>query len=420
MRRTVYNEDHESFRALAREFVERELAPKFQEYEDAGRIDKAVFAKMGELGLIGLQIPEEFGGGGQTDTFKYNAILTEETARACTSLGSLRVHQDVVTPYILEYATHEQKGRWLPGMANGTLMAAIAMTEPGTGSDLTGIRTRAEQREDGAWVLNGSKTFISGGANADLVLVIARTSAYDPDDRRGGLTIFVVPTDSPGFEVGRGLQKIGIKSQDTVELHFTDLVVADADVLGEPGRAFEYMSHNLAQERLTIAVNAVSTAQAAIRLASEYAQERTVVRPAPVLVPEHEVRAGGVLDGDGGRAGDARSGTRGARRGRAEPGRRRAGEAVHHRGPGPGHRQLPAGARRLRLHPRVPDRPPLHGCAGHAHLRRHVRGHEDDHREGHGAVGTPVVSRRGSDSRTGPEVRAGSRLRSGFGWSGSD
>ncbi|SMY11592.1 acyl-CoA dehydrogenase family protein [Brevibacterium jeotgali] len=274
MRRTLYTEDHESFRALAREFVERELAPKFQEYEDAGRIDKSVFAKMGELGLIGLQIPEEFGGGGQTDTFKYNAILTEETARACTSLGSLRVHQDVVTPYILEYATDEQKGRWLPGMANGTLMAAIAMTEPGTGSDLTGIRTRAEKREDGTWVLNGSKTFISGGANADLVLVIARTAAYDPDDRRGGLTIFVVPTDSPGFDVGRDLEKIGIKSQDTVELHFTDLVVQDADILGEPGKAFEYMSHNLAQERLTIAVNAVSTAQAAIRLASDYAQER--------------------------------------------------------------------------------------------------------------------------------------------------
>lgn len=274
MRRTVYDDDHEAFRALCRTFVERELEPRFQEYEDAGLVDKAVFARMGELGLIGLQIPEEYGGGGQTDTFKYNAILTEETARACTSLGTLRVHQDVVTPYVLEYATDEQKRRWLPGMAAGTLMTAIAMTEPGTGSDLTGIRTRAEQQDDGTWRINGSKTFISGGANADLVLVVARTSAYDPDDRRGGLTIFAVPTDTPGFEVGDTLHKIGIRSQDTVELHFTDVVVQEADILGETGRAFQYMSSNLAQERLTIAVNAVATAQSAIRLASEYAQDR--------------------------------------------------------------------------------------------------------------------------------------------------
>src|SRR5699024_10337510 len=130
MRRTVYSTDHEEFRQLCRTFVKRELAPAFQQYEDAGIVDKAVFARMGELGLIGLQIPEEYGGGGQTDTFKYNAILTEETARAATSLGTLRVHQDVVTPYILEYANEEQKKRWLPGMADGTLMTAIAMTEP--------------------------------------------------------------------------------------------------------------------------------------------------------------------------------------------------------------------------------------------------------------------------------------------------
>ena len=275
MRRTVYTEDHEEFRQLCRTYVERELAPSFQQYEEAGLIDRSVFARMGELGLIGLQIPEEYGGGGQTDTFKYNAILTEETARAATSLGTLRVHQDVVTPYILSYATEDQKQRWLPGMANGTLMTAIAMTEPGTGSDLTGITTRAQQNEDGTWTLNGSKTFISGGANADLVLVVARTSAFDPADRRGGLTIFAVPADAAGFEVGATLHKIGIKSQDTVELHFTDVTVTDADVLGEVGSAFQYLSANLAQERLTIAVNAVGTADAEIRLASEYAQERT-------------------------------------------------------------------------------------------------------------------------------------------------
>ncbi|GAA2097609.1 MULTISPECIES: acyl-CoA dehydrogenase family protein [Brevibacterium] len=274
MRRTVYGPDHESFRELCADFAEKELVPRFAEYEEAGLIDRSVFARMGELGLIGMQIPEEYGGGGQ-DSFKFNAVLTEATAAAGVSLGSLRVHQDVVTPYILEYANAEQKGRWLPGMAAGTRLAAIAMTEPGTGSDLTGIRTRAERTATGDWKLNGEKTFITGGANADLVLVVARTSPFDPADRRGGLTIFVVESSMPGFSVGKPLKKLGIRSQDTVELGFDDVEVPAANVLGEEGRAFKYLSHNLAQERLTIAVNATASAQAAIRLASEYAQERT-------------------------------------------------------------------------------------------------------------------------------------------------
>lgn len=274
MRRTVYGPDHEEFRALCAEFAERELAPRFAEFEENGVVDRSVFAKMGELGLIGMQIPEEYGGGGQT-SFKFNAVLTEATAAAGTGLGTLRVHQDVVTPYILEYATAEQKRRWLPGMAAGTLLAAIAMTEPGTGSDLTGIRTRAERTDSGAWRLTGEKTFISGGTNADLVLVVARTSPHDPADRRGGLTILVVEAGMPGFSVGRPLKKLGIRSQDTVELSFDGVEVPEANVLGEVGRAFEYLSHNLAQERLTIAVNAAASAHAAIRHAAEYARERT-------------------------------------------------------------------------------------------------------------------------------------------------
>ena len=275
MRRTIFNEEHQEFREMCREFVTQELVPAFEKFEADGKVDKAFFARMGEMGLTGLQVPEEYGGGDQTDTFKFNAILTEETAYAATSLGTLRVHQDLVIPYILAYATEEQKQRWLPGMAAGTIMTAIAMTEPGTGSDLTGIRTRAE-RDGDHYVLNGSKTFISGGLNADRVLVVARTAPYDENNRRGGLSILVVDTESEGFEKGRVLEKIGLKSQDTAELSFTNVRVPVTDLLGEEGKAFEYLSHNLAQERLTIAVNAVASSHAAINLASEYAQERKV------------------------------------------------------------------------------------------------------------------------------------------------
>ncbi|WP_349826927.1 acyl-CoA dehydrogenase family protein [Brevibacterium litoralis] len=275
MRRTIFTEDHDAFRVMCRDFVAKELAPQYPRFEEQGRVDKEFFAKMGELGLTGLQVPEEYGGGGQTDTFTYNTILNEETAYAACSLGTLRVHQDLVIPYILHYGTEEQKRRWLPGMAAGTTMTAIAMTEPGTGSDLTGIRTTA--RLDGDhYVLNGAKTFISGGINADRVLVVARTTPFDPENRRAGLSILVVDAHSEGFEKGRNLQKLGIKTQDTAELSFNDVRVPVEDLLGEQDKAFEYMSFNLAQERMTISVNAVASTKAAIDLATQYAHERKV------------------------------------------------------------------------------------------------------------------------------------------------
>lgn len=274
MRRSIFNEDHTEFRKLCRDFISAELAPKYAEFEENGRIPKDFFARMGELGLIGLQVPEEYGGGGQT-SFKYNAILGEETLYQACSLGTLRVHQDLVIPYILTYGTDEQKQRWLPGMAAGTKLGAIAMTEPGTGSDLTGIRTRAIKDGD-HYVLNGAKTFITGGINADIVLVVARTADYNESDRRGGLSILVVDTDSPGFEVGRALDKIGLKTQDTAELFFKDVRVPAHNLLGEEGHAFEYLSHNLPQERMTIAINAVAAARAAMNFATEYAHSRLV------------------------------------------------------------------------------------------------------------------------------------------------
>lgn len=274
MRRTIFTEEHEAFRAMCRDFIAKELAPRYETFEQQGHVDKEFFAMMGDLGLTGLQVPEEYGGGGQS-TFKYNAIFSEETAYAATGLGTLRVHQDLVIPYICQYANAEQKRRWLPGMAKGRLMSAIAMTEPGTGSDLSGIRTKAVRHGD-HYILNGAKTFITGGVNADLLLVVARTSPYDENDRRSGLSILVVDTTSEGYTVGRQLDKIGLKAQDTAELSFTDVKVPVADLLGEEGKAFEYLSHNLAQERMTIAIHAVAAAQAAIRFASEYAHDRKV------------------------------------------------------------------------------------------------------------------------------------------------
>jgi acyl-CoA dehydrogenase len=229
---------------------------------------------MGELGFLGLQVPEQYGGAG-VESFKLNAIINEESVRAGLTLGPLRVHLDLVLPYLLGYANEEQRRRWLPGFVAGEMMTAIAMTEPGTGSDLAGIRTSA--RLDGDhYVVNGAKTFITGGVNADRVLVVCRTAPPSADNRRSGLSILAVDSTSPGFEVGRMLDKMGLKAQDTCELSFTDVRVPVEDRLGEEGRAFEYLTHNLAQERLTIAVTAVAAAHTAIDLATAYTRERVV------------------------------------------------------------------------------------------------------------------------------------------------
>lgn len=215
------------------------------------------------MGFIGLQVPEEYGGPGE-DSYKFNAAFIEETLAADVNLGSMRVHSEVCLPYLLHLANDEQKARWLPEVAAGRLVLAIAMTEPGTGSDLAGIATTAV-RDGDSYVLNGGKTFITGGRNADRVLVICRTSPADESDRRGGLSILVVDTTSEGFAVGRTLDKLGLHAQDTVELSFTDVRVPVTDLLGEEGRAFGYLSHNLPQERLTIGVSATAAATRAMR-----------------------------------------------------------------------------------------------------------------------------------------------------------
>ncbi|QLJ04044.1 acyl-CoA dehydrogenase family protein [Streptomyces sp. NEAU-sy36] len=276
MERTIYHEDHEEYRRLLRKFIEKEVVPVHDEWNAAGHAPRDFYRSLGEIGVLGVNVPEEYGGAGRTG-YKYSAVVMEEVQGAGVSFGAATVHTDVVLPYILEYANEEQKRRWLPGMATGEIMTAIAMTEPGTGSDLANIQTRATLSQDGThYVLNGAKTFITGGVLADLVLVVARTSPATPDDRRAGLSIIGVDAASEGYAVGRKLDKIGLQTSDTAELSFTDVKVPVENLLGEEGAAFSYLSHNLAQERLSIAVSCVASAQAAVRLATEYVKERTV------------------------------------------------------------------------------------------------------------------------------------------------
>ncbi|WP_141574998.1 acyl-CoA dehydrogenase family protein [Actinomadura sp. WMMA1423] len=274
MRRTVFNEDHEAFRETIRDFIEAEVAPVYEEWENAGHPPREFYNKLGELGVFGIQVPEEYGGAGET-SFKYQAVVSEECARAGVSFGGYGVHVNLVLPYLLKYGSEEQKKRWLPPFVSGEMMTAIAMTEPGTGSDLAGMRTTAK-RDGDHYVLNGAKTFITGGVLADRVLVVARTSEATPENRRAGLSILAVDTRSEGYAVGRKLEKIGLRSSDTAELSFSDVRVPVEDLLGEEGRGFEYLTHNLAEERLGIATSSYASAAAAVEFARRYVRERTV------------------------------------------------------------------------------------------------------------------------------------------------
>ena len=271
MRRDVFTADHEAFRQLVRTFVAKDVVPHYASWEEAGRLPREVFEKLGSLGLLGMAVPEKYGGAG-IDDYRYNVVLQEEAARALVTLGTVRTQLEVVLPYLLAYADQEQRDRWFPGLAAGRLLTAIAMTEPGTGSDLAGIRTTAV-RDGDHYVLNGAKTFITGGLLADLVIVVART-ASDPDNRRAGLTLLVVEDGMPGFTRGRVLSKMGIKVQDTVELSFDDVRVPVANRLGEEGAAFGYLGRNLPQERMTVAVGSVAQATAALNTTIEYVKER--------------------------------------------------------------------------------------------------------------------------------------------------
>ncbi|GAA4385480.1 acyl-CoA dehydrogenase family protein [Tsukamurella soli] len=276
MRRTVYTEDHEAFRSTLRSFIEAEVVPHYDEWYANGIVPRELYSKLGELGIFGIEVPEEYGGAG-IESFKYQAVISEELARAGVSFGGSSVHIALCLPYLTKLATEEQKQRWLPGMVTGETMFAIAMTEPGTGSDLAGMRTTAKLSEDGShYVLNGSKTFITGGVHADRVIVCARTAPPKEDDRRFGISLLVVDTKLPGYAVGRKLDKIGLKVSDTAELSFTDVAVPVEDLLGEENKGFSYLGQNLPQERLSIGVGAYSQASAALRFAQAYTTDRKI------------------------------------------------------------------------------------------------------------------------------------------------
>lgn len=271
--RTLFEPEHEAFRDSFAAFVAKEMVPDFPQWEIDGIVPREVFRRAGKFGFLGMSVPEQYGGGGVTD-FRFNQVIGEEGAAAgiAGAIAAITLHNDVCTPYFTEYCTPEQAERWLPGIASGELITAIAMTEPGTGSDLAGITTSAV-RDGDEYVLNGSKTFITNGINSDLVIVVART---DPGGaRHAGMSLLVVERGMEGFERGRNLEKIGQHSQDTAELFFSDVRVPAANLLGEQGKAFAHLTHNLAQERTSIALYGVAAARAAVRWTLDYVSART-------------------------------------------------------------------------------------------------------------------------------------------------
>jgi acyl-CoA dehydrogenase len=269
MRRTIFTPEHDMFRATARAFFEKECAPHLEEWEAAGVADRAIWKKAGEAGLLGWEVPEEFGGSGIRD-FRYNAIIAEEMVASRSPGVGFALNNDIVMPYLTDLATDEQKARWLPGMVDGTTITAIAISEPGAGSDVKAIRTSAVLESD-HYVLNGSKTFISNAQLANLVIVVAKT---DPSAGHKGISLLVVEEGMDGFTKGRKLDKIGSRSADTSELFFDDVRVPVTNVLGEVGRGFYDLMRNLPTERLGIAVHGVARARLAFDVTLEYVKNR--------------------------------------------------------------------------------------------------------------------------------------------------
>ncbi|ANE81052.1 acyl-CoA dehydrogenase [Mycobacterium adipatum] len=267
--RTLFEPEHDLFRESYRAFLERHAAPFREEWEKAKIVDREVWREAGKQGFLGMAVPEEFGGGGNPD-FRYNVVITEETAAGHHSGLGFTLQNDVIAPYLIELATEEQKRRWLPGFCSGEVITAIAMTEPGTGSDLQGIKTRAV-RDGDHYILNGSKTFITNGIHADLVIVVACT---DPEKGAQGFSLLVVERGMAGFERGRHLDKIGLDAQDTAELSFTDVQVPVENLLGQEGMGFLYLMQNLPQERISIAVMAAAAMESALEQTLQYTKER--------------------------------------------------------------------------------------------------------------------------------------------------
>ncbi len=270
IQRNVFREDHEMLRETARRFFERECLPRQAQWDADGRTDRETWLKAGREGLLCVTVPEEYGGGG--GDFGHSAVLAEELHRSGVSGFSLSVHSDITAPYIVRFGSEEQKKRWLPKICRGETIMAIAMTEPGTGSDLKSVRTTAV-RDGNEWVINGSKTFISNGLNCDMVLVACKT---DPSAGAKGVSLIMVETDRAGFRRGRKLEKVGQPAADTTEMFFDNVRVPADNLLGEENKGFAYLMQELAQERLIIAVYCTAKLERLLEQTIEYVKERKV------------------------------------------------------------------------------------------------------------------------------------------------
>ncbi|UUW90878.1 acyl-CoA dehydrogenase family protein [Pimelobacter simplex] len=270
MNRDIYDDDHEAFRASVREFLERSVIPHVEEHQAKKGLPREFWLDAGRNELLGLEIPEEYGGSGAGD-YRFNAVLTEELSKVTASLASCwGIHADICAPYLVELGTEEQKQRWLPSIASGETVLAIGMTEPSGGSDLAGLKTTAV-RDGDQWVINGSKTFITNGFSADLIITAVRTS---PEKKARGITLFAIPADADGFSRGRKLDKVGQDESDTAELFFENVRLGDDHVIGEVDGGFIHMMQKLPQERLGAAISNIAHAKQILVETLQYTKDR--------------------------------------------------------------------------------------------------------------------------------------------------
>ncbi|HAI97396.1 MAG: acyl-CoA dehydrogenase [Cycloclasticus sp.] len=266
--RTIYQQEHEMFRDSVRKFLEDKVVPYHEQWEEDGQVDRSIWLKAGELGMISPTVPEEFGGVGVD--FRYNAIVDEEVSRLGLSGLGFALHSDIAVPYIIHYGSDEQKRTYLPKLVSGEMISAIAMTEPGTGSDLQGVQTTAIK--DGSdYILNGSKTFITNGQLADIVIVVAKTK---PELGGKGTSLILLEEGTKGFTKGKNLKKVGMKAQDTSELFFDNVRVPQSNLLGEENKGFIYLMQDLPQERLSVAITGIAAAESILQQTIEYTKER--------------------------------------------------------------------------------------------------------------------------------------------------
>src|SRR4029450_9345889 len=289
MTRRIYADDHEAFRATVRTFLERSVVPYVEKYAEEGMLPREFWLEAGEIGLLGLEVPEAYGGAG-ADDFRFNAVLTEELAKVNLALSTaIGIHADTTAPYLVAFGSEQLRKRWLPGVVSGEVVLAIGMTEPSGGSDLAALKTTAV-RDGDSWVVNGSKTFISNGISADLVVTAVRTS---PEKKARGITLFAVPATAPGFHRGRKLDKVGQRESDTAELFFEDVRLTDEDIVGEVDVGFIRMMRMLPQERIIGAVGNVAQARQILEETLEYAKQRQGVGCPGVAVQHNQVVVAG-------------------------------------------------------------------------------------------------------------------------------